>query len=66
MDKKITRRSLLKKSALATAAGAIYLNFPYPLFGKGEGEKTPVVLIRDDNVMDENRKFKCRITKASG
>ncbi len=63
MDKKITRRSLLKKSALATAAGAIYMNFPYPLFGKGEGKKSPVVLIRDENVMDENRKFNTGVMK---
>ncbi len=63
MLKKITRRSLLKKSALATAAGALYLNFPYPLFGNGSGQKTPVVLIRDENVMDESRKFNPGVMK---
>lgn len=63
MLKKITRRSLLKKSALATAAGALYLNFPYPLFGEGSGPKTPVVLIRDENVMDKTRKFNPGVMK---
>ncbi len=63
MLKKITRRSLLKKSALATAAGALYLNFPYPLFGEGSGTKTPVVLIRDENVMDKTRKFNPGVMK---
>ncbi len=63
MDKKITRRSLLKKSAIATAAGALYLNFPYPIFGAGPGQKTPVVLIRNENVMDESRKFNPAVMK---
>jgi len=53
--KTITRRTLLKNSAIAAAGGAVYLNFPVKLFGRNPGKKTKVILIRDEKVIDDSR-----------
>jgi hypothetical protein len=53
----ITRRTLLKNSALATIAGALYLNFPVKLFGSNPDKKTKVILIREKSVLDDSGKI---------
>ena len=52
--KKISRRKLLKDTALASIAGALYLNFPFKSFGQSNINKTKVILIRNKNVIDGN------------
>ncbi len=52
MEKKnITRRKLLKDSARAAVAGALFMNWPSVLLGR-ETEKSKVVLIRNPEVVD--------------
>ena len=53
-NKKITRRKLLKDTAFATIAGALYFNSPLKAFGRSNS-KTKVILIRDKNVLDSER-----------
>ncbi|MCK4345578.1 MAG: twin-arginine translocation signal domain-containing protein, partial [Bacteroidales bacterium] len=53
--KTITRRTLLKNSAIAAAGGAVYLNFPVKLFGGNTENKTKVILIRDEGVINDSR-----------
>lgn len=52
--KKITRRDLLKNSALAAIGGALYTSLPVTLYGNNE-KKSKVVLIRNKRVMSEDR-----------
>ena len=52
--KKITRRELLKNSALAAIGGALYTNMPVALYGNSKN-KSKVVLIRNKEVLSENR-----------
>jgi len=52
--KKISRRKLLKDTALASIAGALYLNFPFKSFGQSNINKTKVILIRNKDVIDDN------------
>jgi len=55
--KSITRRRLLKDSAIAAIGTSLFLNSPLKLFGKSkEKELTKVVLIRDENVLNEGNK----------
>lgn len=51
MTKVLTRREFLKNSAIASAAGALYLGSPVSIFSQTD-RKTRVVLIRDKNVLD--------------
>ena len=53
--KTITRRTLLKNSAIAAAGGAVYLNFPVKLFGGNTENKTKVILIRHEGVINDSR-----------
>jgi hypothetical protein len=55
-NKDLSRREFLKTGTLAAAA-ALFVNNPVLNFA-GTEEKTNVVLIRDMNVLDENRKAK--------
>lgn len=47
----LTRREFLKTTSSAVLAGAVYLNAPARA-AAGKGEKTRVVLIRDENAVD--------------
>ncbi len=50
--KKITRRTLLKQSALAAIGSSLFFSIPQRVFGKtGNTNLTKVVLIRDKNVI---------------
>ncbi len=51
--KKISRRKLLKDTAFASIAGALYFNLPIKSFGQSGFEKTKVVLIRNKDVMND-------------
>jgi len=51
--KNITRRELLKKSAIAAIGGTLYANLPINVYGQAK-EKTKVILIRNKSVLDEN------------
>ena len=54
MTKKLlTRRQIIKDATKAGIGSALLLNSPLNLFGQGE-TKTRVVLIRDENVLDNN------------
>jgi len=50
---KITRRDLIKKSALAAVGSALYFNMPKIVFAN-KTSKTKVILIRNKNVIDDN------------
>jgi len=51
--KKITRRELLKNSAIAAIGGALYTNLPINIYGQEEN-KSKVILIRNKKVLDES------------
>jgi hypothetical protein len=51
--KKITRRELLKKSAIAAIGGVLYTNLPINIYGQAEN-KSKVILIRNKKVLDED------------
>jgi hypothetical protein len=53
--KTITRRKLLKDSAVAAIGTSLFLNSPLKVYGKNkQGDLSKVVLVRDKNVVDEN------------
>lgn len=52
MAEKISRRKLLKNTALASIAGALYLQFPFRSFAQNNSKITKVVLIRNKDVID--------------
>ena len=56
-SKLISRRKLLKDATLASIAGTLYFNMPVYAFGKSEGPKSRVVLIRHKDVMDDAGKI---------
>ena len=50
--KAITRRTLIKNSALAAIGSSLFFSLPQRVFGRGQGSaKTKVVLIRDEEVL---------------
>ncbi|MFC2135355.1 DUF362 domain-containing protein [Bacteroidota bacterium] len=49
------RREFIRASALATAAGAVFMNAPKSIFAQQKG-KTRVVLIRNKNLLDKLNK----------
>lgn len=51
-NKPITRRKLLKNSALAAIGAGLFLNMPVKVYGKSGNKLTRVILIRDKNVLD--------------
>lgn len=50
--KPITRRKLLKNTALATIGASLFMNLPLKAFGKNKSDLTKVVLIRNRKVLD--------------
>ena len=61
MTKKLlTRRQIIKDATKASIGSALLLNSPLNLFGQGEN-KTRVVLIRDQNVLDSDNNPKPEI-----
>lgn len=52
MAHKISRRKLLKDTALASITGALYLNFPFRSFAQEKEKLTKVVLIRNKDVIN--------------
>ena len=57
MSKSITRRSFIKSTSSAAIAGALYLNSPIKVFAD-DSNKSRVVLIRDENVLNSSGKPK--------
>lgn len=58
-SKTITRRKLLKDSAVAAIGASLFLNSPLKAFGKSNQDAlSRVVLIRDSSVLDENGNVK--------
>jgi len=53
-SRNFTRREFLKTGALATAAGAVFMNAPESIFA--QNKKTRVVLIRNENMLDKLNK----------
>lgn len=54
--KPITRRTLLKRSALAAIGSSLYLSSPQRLFGRSNAPAgTKVILIRDENVLKDGK-----------
>ena len=58
--KKITRRDLIKNSALAAIGSALYTHLPLNIYGQ-DGKKTKVVLIRNKDVIDDGGNLKQEI-----
>lgn len=58
----ISRRKLLKSTAFATIASALYFNLPFKVFGQ-EKNKTRVVLIRNKDVVDDDYNINGEILK---
>lgn len=54
--KPITRRKLLKQSALATIGASLFFSSPIKVFARNKNDLTRVVLIRNKKVLDENNK----------
>lgn len=54
--KPITRRKLLKQSALATIGASLFFSSPFKVFARNKNDLTRVVLIRNKKVLDENNK----------
>ena len=54
-EKTITRRTLLKRTALAAIGTSLFLNSPFKVFGKNKSDLTKVILVRNNNVMDVDR-----------
>ena len=52
--KKISRRRLLKDTAIASIASALYFSLPFKSFGQSNTGKTKVILIRNKDVIDVN------------
>lgn len=52
--KPITRRKLLKQSALATIGASLFFSSPLKAFGRSRNDLTKVVLIRNKEVFDDN------------
>jgi len=48
----ITRRSLLKRAAALAAGSAVLMNFPVKIWGSTRAEKSRVILVRDEAVID--------------
>src|SRR4030042_56352 len=63
-SKNFTRRDFIKTSTVAAAAGAVLLNAPKIIFGKGDS-KTRVVLIRDAKMLDELNKPNADVVQKS-
>ncbi|MBN1952476.1 MAG: DUF362 domain-containing protein [Bacteroidales bacterium] len=62
--KRITRRTLLKNSALAAIGSSLYFSLPRRVFGMGEEtDLTKVVLIRDENVIRDGKVDKATLEK---
>ncbi len=59
-SKKISRRKLIKNTAFAAIAGALYLNTPFRLFAKNN-PTTKVILIRDKELLDAGGNIDKRI-----
>jgi hypothetical protein len=59
-SKKITRRKLLKDTVMAAVAGTVYMSLPMDLLA-GEAGKTPVVLIRDKDVLNDQEKLNAEV-----
>jgi len=57
MSKSITRRTFIKSTSSAAIAGAFYLNTPIKIFAD-ENNKSKVVLIRDENILNNSGKPK--------
>jgi len=57
MSKSITRRAFIKNTSSAAVAGALYLNTPIKIFAD-ENNKSKVVLIRDENILNNSGKPK--------
>ena len=56
----ITRRSLIKKSAIAAAGGTLLMNLPVHAFGT-ENKSTKVILIRHKDVVGNKGKINADI-----
>jgi hypothetical protein len=54
--KSITRRKLLKQSALATIGASLFFSTPLKAFGRNKNNLTKVVLIRNKKALDEENK----------
>ena len=55
-SKPITRRKLLKNSAIAAVGASLFLNSPLKVFGRSKGDLTKVILVRDKKVLEGDRK----------
>ena len=55
--KPITRRKLLKQSAIASIGASLFFSSPLRVFGSNKSDLTKVVLIRDNQVFDANEKI---------
>ncbi len=58
-EKNLSRRKFLKSGAIA-AASAVFMNYPRAIFGQAHA-KTRVVLIRDQNALDKNKKVNAEV-----
>lgn len=56
-----TRREFLKGTTSAAVAGALYMGAASPLLAAGNQKNTRVVLIRNRDVLDSNRKINGRV-----
>ncbi len=54
--KPITRRKLLKNSAIAAIGASLFFNSPLKVFGRKKVNLTKVVLVRDKKVLEGDRK----------
>ncbi|MBN1597535.1 MAG: DUF362 domain-containing protein [Bacteroidales bacterium] len=61
--KPITRRKLLKDSTLAAIGASVFLNSPLKVFGRSKDNLAKVILVRDKNVLSEDRSANKEVLK---
>ena len=57
MNSKLTRRKMLKDSAKLALGGTFLMNAPFSVFRNGQVQKSRVVLIRDEALLDDKGKL---------